>query len=207
MLPAMVASLTDAPVPLGEHVPTADQRIVLWNQTWESYEMLLALRGERPRPLMAYLDGAIELMATSRTHEWVKSAIGQIVSVHCLDRGIQYMCVGSYTIRRNMAQAGAEPDECYVFGENLRERHPPDLVIEVVWTSGGLDKLEIYKRLRVGEVWFWENDTISVHVLDAGRYERRQRSACLPDLDLELVCEALQLDSANTMIARMRAGR
>ncbi|MEG4506483.1 Uma2 family endonuclease [Microcoleus sp. F6_B4] len=33
----------------------------------------------------------------------------------------------------------------------------PDLAIEVVFTSGGIDKLQLYKRLGIPEVWFWED--------------------------------------------------
>lgn len=207
MMAAMVTHYTDAPVRIGEHVPTADQRVVLWNVTWESFETLLALRGDRSRPRIAYLDGAVELMTHSRTHEWIKAGIGHIVGNHCLDRDIRFASIGNYLIKEQLVKAGAEPDDCFVFGQNLRERHPPDLVIEVVWTSGGIDKLEIYRRLGVREAWFWENDAISVFVLGAKGYEPRVRSACLPELDLSLVCEALLLDSANDMIARMRAGR
>lgn len=62
------------------------------------------------------------------------------------------------------------------------------LAIEVVWTSGGLNKLEIYRSLGVGEVWIWERDRgIEVHLLRGGRYEKAPRSALLPELDLTLV--------------------
>ena len=65
-----------------------------------------------------------------------------------------------------MKEAGCEADECYIFGPRPRDKARPDLAIEVVWTSGGLDKLEVYRRLEVGEVWFWKDGVIAVHVLD-----------------------------------------
>jgi hypothetical protein len=49
-------------VPRGEYVPDADQRVVLYNHDWNKFEQLLAIRGDRSRPRVAYLDGAIELM-------------------------------------------------------------------------------------------------------------------------------------------------
>ena len=55
---------------------------------------------------------------------------------------------------------------------------------QVVWTSGGIDKLEVYRGLGVGEVWFWREGAVEVSVLVDDRYERRDRSALLPDLDL-----------------------
>jgi hypothetical protein len=48
-------------------------------------------------------------------------------------------------------------------------------VIEVVWTSGGLGKLEIYRRLGVGEFWQWKRGRIQVHLLVAGVQHRRTR--------------------------------
>ena len=59
-----------------------------------------------------------------------------------------------------------------------------ELAIEVVWTSGGLDKLEIYRLLGVNEVWIWREDRIEVYLLQGEQYERGERSELLPDLDL-----------------------
>ncbi len=33
-------------------------------------------------------------------------------------------------------------------------------MIEVVVSSGGINKLEAYKRLQIPEVWFWMNDEL-----------------------------------------------
>ena len=54
-----------ANIPAGEY-PSADHRIVLTSVTWEHYELELAMRGEKSVPRVAYLDGALELMRTSR---------------------------------------------------------------------------------------------------------------------------------------------
>ena len=44
---------------------------------------------------------------------------------------------------------GVEPDECYCLG-TLAEI--PDIAIEIALTSGGIDKLEVYRGLQVPEV-------------------------------------------------------
>jgi Uma2 family endonuclease len=98
---------------------------------------------------------------------------------------------------------GAEPDECYVFG-HVAEPERPDLVIEVVWTSGGIDKLDIYRRLAVPEVWYWRNGRISVHVLDGEQYREASSSVALAGIDLvELVS---YMDASSTSQA-LRAYR
>ena len=66
----------------------------------------------------------------------------------------------------------AEPERC-------------DLAIEVIWTSGGLNKLEIYRKLDVREVWIWKAGKIQVHALRGDRYVAVERSELLPAIDLE----------------------
>jgi Uma2 family endonuclease len=202
---AVTLRLTDAPVSLSDYVPMADQRVVLDGIDWAGYEALLALRGERSRPKLAYLDGAVELMSTSREHEGLKSVIGCLLEAFCLEREIDFSPYGNWTLKAQLARAGAEPDECYVFGARPQEKDWPDLAIEVIWTHGGIDKLEVYRRLRVGEVWFWDRGEISVHVLGRAGYEVRSRSARLPELDLELVSRLAQLEPTSAAVRQLLA--
>lgn len=57
----------------------------------------------------------------------------------------------------------------------------------MVWTSGGLNKLEIYRGLGVGEVWSWRKGRITVHLLEGDRYREHPASRLLPELDLGLL--------------------
>lgn len=50
-----------------------------------------------------------------------------------------------------LGEASAEPDESYCFGTS---KPIPDLVIEVVLTSGHTQKLKRYRALGIPEVWF-----------------------------------------------------
>lgn len=83
-----------------------------------------------------------------------------------------------------------EPDECFIVGLDQSAKKP-DVAIEVVWTSGGIGKLDIYARLGVGEVWFWKDGHIEVHLLRGARYEPASCSALFPELDLELLASFL----------------
>ena len=197
---AMVSRSTSTPVPLGEYVPTADRRIVLYGKSWADFEALLAVRGERSSPRMAYLDGAVELMSPSRDHEGIKCGIGCLVEAYCLHQRILFKPYGSWLLRAEPKAAGVEPDECYLFGRDHKPKERPDLVIEVVWTSGGIDKLEAYRRLGVGEVWFWVDDVLTVYVLVSDRYEQREHSTCLPELDIGLICRLSMLETVNEAI-------
>src|SRR4029079_8779577 len=91
---------------------------------------------------------------------------------------------------------------CYVFGTERRER--PQLAIEVEWTRGILDKLEIYKKLGVDEVWIWRKGVIQVHVFAGGKFVRAQRSRRFPDLDLVLLASMLDRQTIGQAVRDFR---
>lgn len=129
-----------------------DERVLLRGLSWEQLETILAIRGETPRPRFAYLDGCLELMTTSRAHEYIKKTLARLVEQYALERNIECTGYGNLTLKRSELKRGIEPDESYIFG-NVKEKEYPDLAIEVIWTHGGLDRLEIYRGLGVREVW------------------------------------------------------
>jgi Uma2 family endonuclease len=197
-----MTSRSEIAVPPGMYVPTADQRIVLYGKTWAEFEAQIALRGEDGRhPRLAFLDGAVELMSPSRGHEQTKTTLGTILELYCGVAGIEARGTGSWLLREAPKEAGAEPDESYIFGPS-DDVSRPHLVIEVVWTHGGIDKLEIYRRLEIPEVWFWEDDAIAIYRLVDGVYERAERSRYVPDFDLALACELLQTHASINEIHR-----
>jgi Uma2 family endonuclease len=160
---------------------TFDQRVILHGVTWDQYEAVLAIRGEGAGVRMAYLEGELELMSPSRDHESIKKCLARLLEAYAEERGLRLDGLGSMTIRSRPKERGVEPDECY---ELDGPKEFPDVAIEVVWTSGGLDKLEIYRAFGVREVWIWRDERIEVHALRDGAYERIARSEIFADLDL-----------------------
>ena len=158
--------------------------------TWDDYQRLLEIRGDHSAPRFTYLEGTLEIMSPSRNHESIKSVIGCLVEVYCLERGIDFSTYGSWTLESKESNRGAEPDECYVFGQ-VPEPQRPDLAIVVVWTSGGLNKLEVYRKLGVREVWYWRKGRIQVHLLRGERYEPASASEVLSGIDLEQLARFL----------------
>ena len=168
--------------------PTEDHIIHLYGLSWEDYERLLEIRGDHSAPRIAYLDGEVEIMSPSQTHEAIKSMIGRLVETYCLERDIPFSTYGSWTLQAKDLSCGAEPDECYIFGQ---AKDQPQLAIEVVWTSGRIDKLDIYRKLGVEEVWYWRKGRIQPYCLRSERYEPVATSEVLPGLDLELLTSFL----------------
>ena len=82
----------------------------------------------------------------------------------------------------------------YLVGDQSRDT--PDVAIEVEWTSGGIDKLEICRRLGVREVWRWKDARIEIRVLREQRYELSEQSAVFPDLDVSLLASFLDRPTA-----------
>src|SRR5688572_32686967 len=88
-------------------------------------------------------------------------------------------------MRKALKKAGAGPDESWCLHE---EKKFPDIVIEIVLTSGGVRKLEIYRRFQIPEVWFWRRNKMEVYVLDnSGAYQQLPGSRLLPRLDIALL--------------------
>ncbi len=178
--------------------PTEDHVVFLDGATWDDYERLLELRGERSAPRISYLEGLIEIMSPSKDHERVKSYLGRLVEAYCLHAGIDFVPLGSWTLKERKEDRGGEPDECYIFGG--KQADVPDLAIEVVWTSGRIDKLAIYRKLGVTEVWFWKRGTLTPHVLRDAHYEEQVASAVLPGLDIALLVSFLDRPTASEAI-------
>lgn len=169
--------------------PIEDHLVALHGLSWDDYERLLVMRGDHSAPRIAYLEGEVEIMSPSQAHEAIKSMIGRLVETYCLEQGIPFSTYGSWTLKDRTKDRGAEPDECYIFGAEPTGR--PQLAIEVVWTSGRIDKLDIYRQLGVAEVWYWRRGKIQPYCLRGERYEPVVASEALPGLDLALLTRFL----------------
>jgi Uma2 family endonuclease len=187
-----------------DEAPNDDHVVLLHNAAWSDYQRVLELRGDRSVPRLAYLEGVLQLMSPSRDREAIKSLIGCLVEVWCLEHNIEFSVFGSWTLESKQDERGVEPDECYIFGDP-RGVQRPHLAIEVIWTSGGLDKREIYRKLGVAELWFWRRGRIVVHVLRGETYEETPHSEVLPGIDLVELIGFLDRPTASSAIREYRA--
>lgn len=187
----MSASATPS---LPERLPPAafDQRVLLRGVPWAQYEALVSLRGESAVPRMTYLDGDLELMSPSIDHEQIKTTLARLVEAWADMLDLDLQGFGSWTIRAESKRRGAEADECYSLGGPDKPERP-DLAIEVNWTSGGLNKLDVWHGLGVREVWMWQDDRIDVFVLHGEAYVASEGSELLPQMDLVLLARLARL--------------
>jgi Uma2 family endonuclease len=170
-----------------------EQRFILPGYySWEQFEALESLIKDAPGLRITYLDGCVEFMKLGEDHEQIKSVLALFIGLYFFEKGINFIPVGSATRRNQAKDVSFEPDESYYIGS--RKEHP-DLAVEVTISSGSTNKLAKYLRLRIPEVWFWENNQLAVYRLREDDYEQVSRSEFLPELDLELLVRSVFMPS------------
>ncbi|MEK0178951.1 MAG: Uma2 family endonuclease [Oscillatoriales cyanobacterium] len=170
-----------------------EQRLLLPSYySWEQFEALESLIADASGLRITYLDGWIEFMTLGEAHEEIKSILAIFIALYFFEKGINFIPVGSATRRNREKDVSFEPDESYYIGE---KKDHPDLAVEVTITSGSTNKLAKYLRLRIPEVWFWENNRLDVYRLREDNYEQVSRSELLPELDLELLVRCVLMPS------------
>jgi Uma2 family endonuclease len=181
-----------------------EQRLLMpGTYNWQEFEALEALLAESAGLRITYLDGAIELMTLGEPHELIKSLLGMFLEAYFIEMGIEFIPAGSATRRSEAKRTSFEPDESYY----LREKKAnPDLAIEVILTSGNLQKLEKYRRFQIPEVWLWEKDRLKIYALENDAYQEVPRSQLLPDLDLSLLVLCVQMPSRLEAMQAFRDG-
>jgi Uma2 family endonuclease len=192
------------PEPLVDGVEP-EERFIVCGVSWKRYLALdKALGHDRPGPRFYYLDGDLEIMTTSNEHERIKTWIADFLSDYFLAQRIRIVRRGQATLRKILKRAGAEPDDSWCIGA---EKKFPDLVLEIALTSGGLNKLDIYKRFNVREVWFWRGKKVELFVLGSGgEYKAVKKSELLPKLDISLLEHCLTFSDWYEARLAFRAG-
>ncbi|MCG6136981.1 MAG: Uma2 family endonuclease [Nostoc sp. LLA-1] len=189
-----------------------EEKFVTSGVSWQKYEALLAKLEDNSHYRVTYLDGILEIVSPSIRHENLKKRLAILIERYLYSRRICFSPMGSSTIRKQLKQAGVEPDECYAIGE---KKDIPDLAIEVIITSGSIEKLEIYRRLGVSEVWVWQINRLKLYHLreetpsifiDTYGYEQIQSSELLPGLNITLLEQCIQISDDIQAIDQFELG-
>lgn len=166
---------------------------------WEEYEQLLEDLPDSSTVRIFYDWGKLEIMTLSSLHEIPKGVLHRIVQTICDELEIDLVSAGSTTIYEKMKAGGAEPDDCFYFGDitrvpqnralDFKRDPPPDLAIEIDHTSGSLDKLPIYARFAIPEIWRVAKSGISIKVLTGNSYQDVPASRLFPFLAVETLAD------------------
>ncbi|MGJ5673246.1 MAG: Uma2 family endonuclease [Nostochopsis sp.] len=168
----------------------AEQRTVLHNVSWETFEALLRETGEDRGSRFAYEDGTLEIMTPLFEHENPKCNFGNFIVALAEELGIEIKSAGSTTLKIKITKKGIEPDNCYYIQNestirgretlDLETDPPPDLAIEIDITSSSVSKLAIYSALGINELWRYNGRDLNFYQLLEGQYVESEFSVAFP---------------------------
>jgi Uma2 family endonuclease len=179
-----------------------EQRFVLRAVDWATYRAVANALGER-HVRLAYDGENLEFMTVSRLHEWLSWLIGRFLVVLTEKLGWPISSAGSTTLDREDVNRALEPDESfYITNEaKMRQRDeidlqidpPPDLAVEIDVSRSSLNRLEIYAKLRIPEVWRCDGEQLVVYLLnERGEYDKSPTSRLFPMIPVAEIVVFLQ---------------
>ncbi len=168
----------------------AEQRTVLHNISWETFEALLRETGSGRGSRFAYEDGTLEIMTPLFEHENPKINFDRFIFILAEELEIEIKSAGSTTIKQEDIKKGIEPDNCYYIQNEVAVRGretldfetdpPPDLAIEIDITSSSVNKFSIYSALKVPEIWRYNGSKLKFYELVENKYVERDYSIAFP---------------------------
>jgi len=174
-------------------VRPAEERTVLHDISWKTYESLLKDLENRSAPRLTFDRGTLEIMSPLEEHERFNRSIALLVEEIAIEWGLDIENLGSRTFKRDDLARGFEPDSCFYIqnAERIRGKipvdltvdPPPDLIIEIEITSSAVPKLPLYAQLGVPEVWHYDGEALAILALAGGVYQGCDEGVALPGLD------------------------
>lgn len=200
-LPTRVNSFFDSLDALTGNLSREDQIYIATDISWEQYEQITKDLQTRSGYRISYAEGTLTIMSPGRNHEKIKEHISGLLEAYLQEVEIDYYPLGSTTLKVEKRRVGKEPDSCYCIEV---EKKFPDLAIEIIFSSGGIDSLQIYKNLQIREVWFWQQNELRIYSLDNDKYIEVKSSKVLPDLDIKLLTKYIAQSNLRLAIKKFR---
>jgi Uma2 family endonuclease len=195
----------------------AEQRTVLHNISWETFEALLKDTGEDRGSRFAYDCGTLEIMTPLFEHENLKIQFDRLIFTLVEELGLEIKSAGSTTLKLKLARRGIEPDNCYYIQNEFRVRGKdkldletdpaPDLAIEIGITSSSVNKFNIYSTLGIGELWRYDGQSLKFYQLVDGQYIESEFSLAFPIVSVNEMSRFIQLSKSMGEIALLKSFR
>jgi Uma2 family endonuclease len=175
---------------------TATDQIVVVNGSWAKFKLIQQGCEESSSVRVSYFNGTIEIVMPSRAHEIFSGAFHLLLSLYLAHLDIECLATGSAD-QEVEGTAAVQPDQSYCIDG---VKAIPDLSVEVVFSSGGINKLARYQAIGVPEVWFWEDGVLALYRLRSSGYEQVERSELpgLKELDLTIFKRCLLIGETST---------
>ncbi len=196
---------------------SAEQRTVLQNISWETFETLLRETGEDRGSRFAYDCGTLEIMTPLFEHENPKSNLGNFIIALAEELEIEIKSAGSTTLKRRIVNKGIEPDNCYYIQNEAAIRGnktldlaidpPPDLAIEIDITSSSVNKFAIYSALGVSELWRYDGRDLKFYHLREDEYIECKFSIAFPLVSVTEINSFIEQSKTSGEIALLKSFR
>ncbi|MBW4423514.1 MAG: Uma2 family endonuclease [Nostoc desertorum CM1-VF14] len=167
-----------------------EQRTLLHNISWETFEALLRDTGEDRGSRFAYDCGVLEIMTPLFEHENPKIQFDRLIFALAVELKTKIRSAGSTTLKRKPITKGIEPDTCYYIQNeplirgkqelDLTTDPAPDLAVEIDITSSSVNKLNIYAALGVAELWRYDGEVLKFYQLVESQYIEIKLSIAFP---------------------------
>lgn len=195
----------------------AEQRIVLRNISWETFETLLKETGEDRGSRFVYDCGTLEIMTPLYEHENPKIQFDRFIFALAEEVDIGLKSAGSMTLKRKSVKRGIEPDNCYYIQTepivrdkqelDLKTDPPPDLAIEIDITSSSVNKSTIYAALGVSEIWQYNGRVLKFYQLVDGEYIESEFSIAFPLVSVTEISRFIEQRKTMGEIALLKSFR
>ena len=169
-------------------IPPVEQKVLLHDVSWETYERLLTENDEAPGTHFIYDQGELEIMVLSSRHERPSSILETLVKMITVELDVDYYELRSTTFKRERLQKGFEPDSAFYFAANAAAAEvrddaagthadfPPDLIIEVEISTPCVSRFPIFAAFGVPELWRYTNSRVIFYHLQEGEYVENTHS-------------------------------
>ena len=167
----------------------AEQRVVFHDISWQGYETILEVLGDKRSSRLIYYQGTLEIMMPLETHEAATRMIERFISNLVFGLGMKIKTMGSTTLKFPELATSSEPDDCYyiqnqplVAGKkvDLKVDPPPDLIVEVDITYTNVDKFKVYSTMGIAEFWRYNGEVLKIYQLQDGQYVEVEKSPTFP---------------------------
>ena len=179
----------------------ADSLLTLRHVTWQEYEELLDQVGEASGLRISYDNGTLQVMTLSPEHENYARFFEGLMTLIRIRLRVNIRSFGSSTMKKRRKAKGTEPDACFyvqtaaLIGNRLQldfaTDPPPDVAVEVDLHHQSLSKFPIYAALGVPEVWRYDGQQLTIHLLQENDYVAAPQSQALPLLTAQRLTEFL----------------
>ena len=198
--------------PIAPPLLIGEQRVVFRDITWQDYQQLLKIFGDKRAATLIFDRGTLEITMPLEEHEFSRCLIERLIRILVVELGLKIKTMGSTTLERSDLNRGAEPDNAYyiqnqplVAGRtvDLATDPAPDLVVEIDITHTDINKPALYASMGVPEFWRYDGREWRIYQLENSEYLEVSVSPTFPILPKSKLYEFLAAAQTDEVAAEV----